>query len=186
MLELGQIQCYFAIGIESILIPIRHFQPIMSFTITRKTDYALVALTALAREQLGARGPASARLLAQRYGLPIQLLMNILKELHRSGIIDSRRGANGGYFLSREPAALSLREVVESMEGPVNVTLCSDTLEEHDDGEAVACRIATRCPIVSPMQKVNLLFREFLSGITLKSLIEDESAIQIPPVGVRV
>lgn len=159
----------------------------MSLTFTRKTDYALVALSALARERLGKGEPVSARFISERYGLPLQLLMNVLKDLHRADLVASRRGANGGYYLLRDASDINLKEVVECLEGPVNVTLCSDdATEEEDSDECVSCQIVTRCPISNPMQKLNHLFCDFLSQITLQSLIESESAASFPPPGVSV
>lgn len=59
---------------------------------TRKTDYALVALATLAREHDGEGRALSARQLAEQHELPLPLLMNALKELHRAEVIASRRG----------------------------------------------------------------------------------------------
>ncbi len=159
----------------------------MSLTFTRKTDYALVALSALAREHLGKDEPVSARLLSERFGLPLQLLMNVMKDLHKADLVASRRGASGGYYLTRPPGQISLKEIVESLEGPVQVTLCNDVPVEDSHGEECgSCQIATLCPISHPMQKLNHLFCEFLSKITLKSLIENEAASPMPHLGVSV
>jgi len=159
----------------------------MSLTFTRKTDYALVALSALARERLGKDEPVSARFLSERFGLPLQLLMNVMKDLHRAELVASRRGASGGYYLTRDAARINLQEIIECLEGPINVTLCSDDASEHEHtDECTTCHIVTRCPISNPMQKLNSLFCDFLSRITLASLIENDSAVSMPPPGVSV
>ena len=150
---------------------------------TRKTDYALVALATLAREHEGEGRPLSARQLAEQHDLPLPLLMNALKELHRAQIIESRRGAGGGYYLLRGPEAITIREVIEAMEGPVSVTLCSD--EEHETG-CNTCQIVVNCPISDPMQKFNIMLNTFLSRITLKSLITSEPIFAMPLSGVQV
>jgi len=135
----------------------------MSFSLTRKTDYALVALSALAGKSED--DPASARLLAEENGLPQQLLMNVLKELHRAGLVGSRRGASGGYYLTRSVDEIKLLEVIEVMEGPVSVALCSG-----DDDEA-ACQMISLCPISDPIRQFNGHLNAFLGSLSLGQLI---------------
>ncbi len=175
----------------------------MSFSLTRKTDYALVALSSLAREKLENGDPLSARQLSVKYDLPLPLLMNALKELHRAGIISSRRGAGGGYYLGHEPEEITVKEVIEALEGPVSVTLCSD---EHPEispvgkdpvgkdpvgkdpvgKDPIACQLHCFCPISDPMQRFNLMLTDFLSKVTLKSLIAGEHKLVLPSLGVHV
>lgn len=156
----------------------------MSFSLTRKTDYALIALAALAREKRDESGEMlSAREIAERHDLPQSLLMNALKELHRAGIIASRRGAGGGYFLDHHPSRITICEVIEAMEGGVSVTICCD---EHTQSPAELCQIAVNCPISDPMQKFNHLLNNFLSQITLETLINSDSVFAVPFMGVNV
>ena len=157
----------------------------MSFGLTRKTDYALVALAALAREKQEGEETLSARYISEQYDLPLPLLMNALKELHRSEIISSRRGAGGGYFLDRNPEDISIQEIIEVMEGPVSMTLCTDHDVHEEDVEcASSCLKAHSCPISEPMGRLNTMLGGFLSQITLKSLIDP--IFPMPFVGVRV
>jgi Rrf2 family protein len=147
----------------------------MSFSLTRKTDYALAALARLAEEAVGGQRPLSAREIAQQYNLPQPLLMNILKELHRAEIVCSRRGAAGGYMLCcHDPSEVTMLQVIEALEGKVSVAVCCD--DEPADGRepCVACRAMAKCPNVTPMQRLNDQVRAFLSGITLKDLLARE------------
>ena len=68
-------------------------------SLTRKADYALVGLVDLARRT---PGKASARQIAESSGVPLPMLMNILKELLAGGLVCSTRGVNGGYRLAKE------------------------------------------------------------------------------------
>ncbi len=156
----------------------------MSFGLTRKTDYALVALAALAREKQTGDETLSARYISEQYNLPLPLLMNALKELHRSEIIASRRGAGGGYFLDRNPEDISIQEIVEVMEGPVSLTLCTDHDHHAHDECASSCLKVDNCPISEPMGRLNTMLGGFLSQITLKCLIDP--IFPMPFVGVRV
>lgn len=148
----------------------------MSFNLTRKTDYALVALATMARDVGMVCQPLSARQIAERCDLPLPLLMNALKELHRANIICSRRGVGGGYYLCRSPEEINLKQVIEALEGPINITLCS---EVHSDDSQI-CRIVSLCQISSPMRKLNWLLVEFLAGVSLKHLVENESLLSHP------
>lgn len=151
----------------------------MSFSLTRKTDYALVALSALALKRDGDGEPSSARQLAENNGLPLQLLMNVMKELHRASLVGSRRGANGGYYLTRPAEEITLREVIEVLEGPVNVSLCSSESEED------ACQMISFCPISHPIRKFNDKLNDFLGELSLRELIEAEDRAR-EPAGVVV
>ena len=155
----------------------------MSFSLTRKTDYALVALATLVREKVEDGESLSARQIAEASDLPLPLLMNALKELHRASIICSRRGAGGGYYLCRPPEEISLKEVIEALEGPINITLCSG---EAAEGEHELCRILSLCHISVPMQRFNELLNEFLSKVTLKSLLDQQPAALQHRLGVNV
>lgn len=153
----------------------------MSFSLTRKTDYALVALARLAEEARGAQQPLSARQIAEEYGLPLPLLMNVLKDLHKAEIVCSRRGASGGYMLCcHDPAEVSMLQIIEALEGTVKVALCCDDEEPHGATEpCVACRVLAKCPNVTPMQKFNDLVRSFLSQVTLKDVLENPQQLRV-------
>ena len=84
--------------------------------LSKKSEYALVALAYLA-EQPGRL--ASARQIAEERGLPMSLLMNILKNLQGHGLLSSGRGVKGGYQLARDLGRLSLYELIAIVE-------CSD------------------------------------------------------------
>ena len=154
----------------------------MSFSLTRKTDYALVALSALALQRENGGDPLSARHLAEANGLPQQLLMNVLKELHRAGVIGSRRGVSGGYYLETSPQDITLCQVLEILEGPVSVSLCSG---DHLENDAASCQMESTCPISEPIRKFNDLLNDFLAQITLRQLIDNETPVSFP-IGVSV
>src|SRR5262245_25494766 len=75
------------------IVPIQSYIWVSMLSFSRKTDYALIALSHLARLQ---GRTVSAREIAQAYGLPQALVMNVLKAMHRAGIVSSVRGVKGG------------------------------------------------------------------------------------------
>ena len=144
------------------------------FSFTRKTDYALVALATLAVDRSNRDKPMSARQIAERNGLPLPLLMQVLKNLHRSGLVDSARGAGGGYYLASSPESISVVRVIEAIEGPVKVTACCD---EADDELCTACNIMVQCPIVGAMQRLNEMIVKFLDRVSIRDLIDSKDHI---------
>ena len=85
--------------------------------ISAKTDYALRAAIELA--SLGSDGPVKGELIANAQGIPLRFLENILGDLRNAGIVESRRGVEGGYLLSRAPADIALADVVRAVDGPL-------------------------------------------------------------------
>ncbi len=149
---------------------------------TRKTDYALVALARLALQKAQEGDPLSARAIADEFGLPLQLLMSLMKRLHRSGIINSNRGARGGYLLAREPGRISIADVVESIEGPARLAPCCS--DEPQGGECLMCNLTDRCPITGAIREMNGRISQFLHEVTLETLLETaERKVKLPRVG---
>jgi len=146
---------------------------------TRKTDYALVAITHLAN--VGG-GRVSAREIAHRLGLPAPALMNILNQLGRAGLVTSTRGPSGGYGLAKPPHAITLADLMEAVEGPVRLTLCcNEDLEVLDR----RCGLEPDCAIKEPVRKVHQMLRHFLSCVTLDQIAANQVPVQIGMNGVQ-
>jgi DNA-binding IscR family transcriptional regulator len=86
-------------------------------SITTKSPYALRALVELAR--LGGDVPVPVAELARRRDVPAQFLEQLFAVLRRAGLLRSQRGVKGGYAFAREPAQITVLEVVELLDGPV-------------------------------------------------------------------
>jgi Rrf2 family protein len=82
--------------------------------VSAKLDYAVRALAELARE---APRPVKGDVLASRQAIPFRFLEVTLGELRQAGIVSSRRGSEGGYWLSRAPDEISLAEISVAVEG---------------------------------------------------------------------
>ncbi len=143
-------------------------------SLTRKADYALVGLVDLARR---APAKASARQLAESSKVPLPMLMNILKELVTGGMVVSTRGMNGGYRLAKDPGEITLRELIQAVEGPINLTICCAGSAELEQDQQ--CDLAGSCPTEAPIRKVNEIFRTFLDRVTLAHLLIDEVPVTI-------
>ena len=85
--------------------------------VSAKTDYALRALLALAAAE--GDGPIKGESLSRAQTIPLNFLENILTELRRAGIVSSQRGGDGGYWLARPAAEITLAEVIRAVDGPL-------------------------------------------------------------------
>ncbi|MBK9118592.1 MAG: Rrf2 family transcriptional regulator [Phycisphaerales bacterium] len=137
-------------------------------TLTRKTEYALIAISHLARV---GRQIVSARDIAEEHTVPLPLLMNVLKKLNRAGYINSVRGARGGYLLATNPEELTLADLIEAVEGPVHLTRCTNTADD-----ARVCGISSTCPIRRSLVRVHQRLHAFLRGVTVAEIAHDHPA----------
>jgi Rrf2 family protein len=85
--------------------------------ISAKADYAVRASIELAASEGG--GPIKGERIADAQKIPLRFLENILGELRHAGLVQSQRGAEGGYWLSRHPEDISLAEIIRAIEGPL-------------------------------------------------------------------
>jgi Rrf2 family protein len=124
---------------------------------TAKADYAVRAAVELAA--LAGQGPVKAEQVAEAQSIPLNFLENILAELRRAGIVESRRGAAGGYLLAKPAAEISLADIIRAVEGPLaNVRgLSPDALEY--EGSAARLRdvwVALRSSVRAVLEQVTL------------------------------
>jgi len=123
---------------------------------TAKADYAVRAAVELAG---AGDGPVTAEHLAEAQQIPVNFLENILLDLRRAGIVDSRRGAAGGYLLAKPADEIVIADVVRAVEGPLASVrgLSPDALEY--DGSATALKdvwVALRAAVRSVLEHVTL------------------------------
>src|SRR5213594_2596913 len=99
--------------------------------LTKRTEYGLIALVHMADCQ---GDYVSVRESSERYTIPRRLLAEVLKDLCRANLVDSHRGASGGYSLTRSPDGLKLSQVVLALEGRPSLTSCeSPAAAQHGE-----------------------------------------------------
>lgn len=140
--------------------------------LTRRTEYALIAMCHLARVSPTV---SSARDIADRHGMPLPLLMNVLKSLTQHGLVKSLRGSHGGYSLGRRPSDVSLSDLVESLEGPIRLVRCVG--QRHAEA---ACEISGTCRIRTPILRVQERLKGFLDTVTIADLAFDDGCVEVP------
>lgn len=87
--------------------------------ISAKVDYAIRAVVELAAQAAGPESPMKGDAISQAQDIPMKFCENILSELRAAGVVGSRRGAEGGYWLAMAPDAVHLADIVRIVEGPL-------------------------------------------------------------------
>jgi Rrf2 family protein len=132
--------------------------------LSKKTDYGLLALQYLATE--APAGVASARTIAARYDIPVELLAKVLQHLARLGFVVAQKGAHGGYHLARPAATISLAEVVQAIDGPLAITACGRPDEQ--------CEQFGSCTVRDPLSRVKDRILSVLQTTTLAEMAPEE------------
>jgi Rrf2 family protein len=145
--------------------------------ISKKTEYALVALAYLAEQPSGV---ASAREIAEKRDLPAPMLMNILKNLQQHGLLRSTRGVKGGYRIEGDLGSISLYELIAVVEcaghAPEGDCGCRDHIQDVASGIALA-RVAES---QAPVQALQFKLVRFLKDVRLADLVLPGRRIDVP------
>jgi Rrf2 family protein len=137
--------------------------------LSKKTRYAIVALTRLAREQ--GNGPMQIREIAEDEKIPQSFLENILLELKKLGILGSKLGKSGGYFLLKKPEDVNLAEIVRHFEGTIALMYC---VSEKAYQPCEFCKDENTCTIRKVFKEVRDTSYDILKRTTLRTLITKE------------
>jgi len=128
------------------------------------TDYATVLLATMAT------APArlhSGQELARGTAVASPTVAKLLKQLQKGGLVQSVRGAQGGYRLSRLPALITVADVIRALEGPIAVTDCA---------VQGSCAIEQGCGIKAPFRLINAAITEALEAVTLADMARSLAA----------
>jgi Rrf2 family protein len=146
--------------------------------VSTRGDYASRALLSLALH-LDEAGPTSVRDIAERTGLPQPYLEQILLALKGAGLVRSKRGVGGGYVLARDPAEITLGQIVSAVDGPI---AAGDFGEPHQNG---ACDHEGQCILLTVWSDVGRHMRELLDTFTLADMVTRAqgggAAVEVPP-----
>lgn len=128
------------------------------FKLGKLTDYGTVLMTALAAEP--ERLQASQELAAATH-LAAPTVAKLLKLLGKAGLVESSRGAHGGYRLARSPDRITVADIVSAIEGPIALTECV----VH-----TGCGIESHCGVRSNWRVINDAIRSALEAVTLAQM----------------
>ena len=128
--------------------------------LSKKADYSLMALKhILANES----APSSAREIATTYGIPFEVLAKLLQKLARKGFLVSQHGMKGGYTASPVSASITVRDVLEAIEGPLAMLDCSNPRKG-------ACEQEKHCSVRRPLARVEQKVLDLLGRTTLREI----------------
>lgn len=126
---------------------------------SKLTDYGTVVLAHLANRP-GEMHSAAEIAEATRLGIPT--VSKLLKKLAGASVLDSHRGAHGGYALTRDARNISAAEIIDALEGPIAITECS--------GDHSHCSLEADCALGGRWQQINAVIRDALGRISLAEL----------------
>ena len=124
--------------------------------ITLESDYAVRIVHCLA--QSGER--TDAQTLADQTGVSLRFTLKIMRKLVAARIVRSYKGAKGGYVMTREPSAITLRQVIEAVEGPYRFSRCLDSNYDCN------CNSPRSCPFHGVFNDVTRMVTEKLDAVT--------------------
>ncbi len=127
--------------------------------ITRKVEYALIALRHMQSKNDGAI--TSANEIAKQYGVPRQLLAKTLQQMAHHNILEAVQGPAGGYKIVAELDKISLKDFFEKLEGPLGMMDC------YFDSDCVQI---TNCNIRLPIQRINNNMRDMFTQMSLRDV----------------
>jgi Rrf2 family protein len=130
--------------------------------LSAKSEYALMAI--LDMTLYGGEGPVQVKSIARRQSIPVRFLEQVMASLKKGGIVDSFRGAQGGYILSKTPEEIHLSEVLEAVEGPFGQIETLNGQNGHPQ--------AVRGVIKDVWGEVNESIIQILGMVTLQDLCE--------------
>jgi Rrf2 family protein len=137
----------------------------------KKNQYALRAIFELAKHQ--GQGPKKISKIAEVQSIPLRFLEVILSQLKGSGLVDSKRGFYGGYYLTRSPENISVGDVLRFMDKPSGSAHCSACISESN------CPFSGNCAFASMWNQVNDAIFEIYDGTSIQDLLNNEKRIHM-------
>lgn len=142
--------------------------------IPRKIEYALRAMIHLADVP---EGVANGNEIAEHEHIPKYFLEKVIRDLMRSGLVRSRRGPGGGYQLSRPAETISFKDIIEAVEGPINLNVCLE--------DTSTCSLQPRCRMFRVWEHGQRVLLEVFSQTNLQQIALSEMPMAMlarPPV----
>jgi Rrf2 family protein len=135
---------------------------------TKKTDYALRTMQFLARREerasAGGAAPVPVQLIAESSHLSLRFLQGIVSKLSKAGLLRTVPGAKGGITLAREPSAISILQIIEAVEGRINLMGCM----EHPEH----CGDSSQCSIMGVLHNAQGALTAALANTNLRLMVK--------------
>lgn len=141
--------------------------------VSQKCQYAIRAMFELAKRY--GRGPVKISEVAGAQAIPLRFLQVILNQLRGGDFVESRRGAEGGYFLSRQPDRITVGNIIQFMEGPIVPVACMA------GGKAAGkCAIHGNCVFIGMWGRAAKAMSDVYEGTSFQDLVDEQTRMQSP------
>ena len=137
--------------------------------LSQKCQYAVRAVLELAKQY--GRGPVAISQIAANQAIPQRFLENILNELKPTGLIESRRGIQGGYLLAKDPATITVGEIIRLVEGPLDPVKCIG------DKNSPCCPLKSNCSLIHLWNRAKAAVEAVYDGTSFRDLVEEEKEL---------
>lgn len=128
--------------------------------ITREADYALRIIAMLADENK----QIEAKVIAEKNDIPYRFTLKILRKIVQAEIIKSFRGVNGGYMLNKKPSEITLKDVIEVIDGKIAINKCMTDPE--------ICKNNGVCKVQKKLYQVQKVLADEMSRITFEDILK--------------
>ena len=137
----------------------------------KKNQYALRAIFELAKHQ--GQGPKKISEIAEIQSIPLRFLEVILSQLKGSGLVDSKRGFYGGYYLTRSPDKISVGDVLRFMDKPSSSEHCPACISKSN------CPFSGNCAFAPMWNQVSNAIFDIYDGTSIQDLLNNEKRIHM-------
>ncbi len=137
--------------------------------IPRKIEYALRAMIYLADRP---RGVARGAEIARHEHIPKYYLEKVVRDLMRRGLVHARRGPGGGYQIGRPASGITFRDIIEAVEGPITLNICTDG--------SSSCALQPTCRMYRVWEKGQRLLLDVFSQTTLQDIASSKPSAMVP------
>lgn len=138
---------------------------------TTKTEYGLVCMIFLARH--ADRGWLSIKEIAAQENYPLPYMEKILQALRQAKLVDSQKGMQGGYALARKPTEITLKQIIDTLEGSTFEIFCAP--ETRPD---IVCTHFCLCGVKPVWRKTKEILDKFYDSVTLEMMTKDEIEVR--------
>jgi Rrf2 family transcriptional regulator, cysteine metabolism repressor len=137
--------------------------------VSQKCQYAIRATFELAKRQ--GQGPVKISDIAEAQSIPVRFLEVILNQLRQGGFVQSRRGADGGYYLIRQAEKLTVGDIIQFIEGPMVPVACLT------DKGAETCSLRGNCVFIPMWKRVAEAASDVYNRTSFQDLLNDATAM---------
>jgi len=138
---------------------------------TTKTEYGFVCLVYMAKNV--SKSVVTVKEIAEKEHFSSTYIEKIMQGLRAANIVISHQGKEGGYSLARHPSQITLKEIIEALEGKTFEVFCEPKIREH-----IVCTHYCMCGISPIWEKTKKVLDDFFSSVTLEAIVQESRSPQ--------